>query len=91
MGLTSGASCGRCNSGIFRNRNIGDRAHRSHGCGSLDAWKFVTMAMTTHVQWDNSRELVDKLTAMTADSARPLEPPGVASCFCWCNRARSWK
>lgn len=30
--------------------------------------------MTTHSQWDNLRELADKLSAMTADDARSLEP-----------------
>jgi hypothetical protein len=35
------------------------------------------MAVTTHVQWDNLRELADKLNAMTADSARLLQPKPV--------------
>jgi len=32
------------------------------------------MAVTTHPQWDNLRELADRLNVMTADSARLLEP-----------------
>ncbi|MGA2771777.1 MAG: hypothetical protein ABSG26_13270 [Bryobacteraceae bacterium] len=35
------------------------------------------MAVTIDTQWDNLRELAHKLNAMTADSARPLEPKPV--------------
>jgi hypothetical protein len=51
----------------------------ARGCGSLKAWKIVSMAAPTHSHRDNPRELADKLNAMTADGARLLEPEPVLS------------